>query len=412
MLQVSNRAKSIIRTWTERGLLIIAGLVFSVMLAEGLLRVAPLRTAATPEDRSTCERYTPGGAIGLTSFYKAGQICSNSYPVTYEIDTRGLTFGELGFRDDGIDKSRLIVALGDSFTFGMGVAMDEVWTERIESQTDYDVANFGHPGIGTMVSARVLENYALSTGPSLVVLGLFPNDFYDNGVQLAVESDLVSESLEQGNTAPAESASVGITSPSSVPTPDLDSLRESRENEVIGSTIPFYELRTWLLNNSQVYRLFGDFVRAQRDTCRVSLAGQSYLTHLAHWNQQLNTNDPAVQAGFTQAIQDLELIQTLADEANARFVVLVFPSKEQVLSDLIMQQCNQPLSVDKFEMIQQLMDYCDAREIICIDLTDAMKAHRENAALYFQIDGHWTAAGHQVIADAVIAELETLGYLP
>jgi hypothetical protein len=73
--------------------------------------------------------------------------------------TREFTFtasiNALGFRDREFDQDRSaacrVLAIGDSFTFGWGVSLEESWPEVLEaalkqSGVSVEVANLGFPG--------------------------------------------------------------------------------------------------------------------------------------------------------------------------------------------------------------------------------------------------------------------------
>ena len=99
----------------------------------------------------------------------------------YHVRTISLDESDFGFRDDGIDHKDIVVAIGDSFTFGPGVSDSFVWTEVLERKTGIDVVNMGVSGASNFESERILQNHALALNPRLILWGIFPgNDFTDN----------------------------------------------------------------------------------------------------------------------------------------------------------------------------------------------------------------------------------------
>ena len=61
------------------------------------------------------------------------------------VSKRLLPQHDRGFRDDGIDgESPYMVALGDSFTFGWGVPIEQNWVEIVEGILSRDVANMAN----------------------------------------------------------------------------------------------------------------------------------------------------------------------------------------------------------------------------------------------------------------------------
>jgi lysophospholipase L1-like esterase len=73
-----------------------------------------------------------------------------------------------------------IAALGDSFTFGMGVEEEDTWPRRLESELagwrSTEVINFGIMGYDTTQEARLLETRVLAFQPDLIVIGYCLND--------------------------------------------------------------------------------------------------------------------------------------------------------------------------------------------------------------------------------------------
>jgi hypothetical protein len=57
--------------------------------------------------------------------------------------------------------------------------------------------------------------------------------------------------------------------------------------------------------------------------------------------------------------------------------------------------------------IRKLEDIARRRHLEVIDLLPGLQsAARENPRLYFPVNLHWTAAGHRVVADILLTELD------
>ena len=94
----------------------------------------------------------------------------------------------LGFREREIppkqrDRYRIAV-IGDSFTWGQGVEVEERFSNRLESFLGpaYEVFNFGQPGNNLREHLDVLRQ-ALPTSPDFVLLQLYINDFETAAMQ-------------------------------------------------------------------------------------------------------------------------------------------------------------------------------------------------------------------------------------
>ena len=78
-----------------------------------------------------------------------------------------------------------VLALGDSFTFGMNADVGNGWIDQLEyllqEETGAVVWNTGMPGSGTEQSLRLLETYGPIMQPDVILLGFYlGNDFDDN----------------------------------------------------------------------------------------------------------------------------------------------------------------------------------------------------------------------------------------
>jgi len=99
----------------------------------------------------------------------------------------------MGFRDreyaeqkpDGVFR---ILVLGDSFTWGLGVSQEEIYTEVLESMLNQtlegsprvEVINAGISGFGTDQEYLLLQRWAKRLAPDLVVLFFYENDIHNN----------------------------------------------------------------------------------------------------------------------------------------------------------------------------------------------------------------------------------------
>ncbi|GEM_PF-6618259 len=111
--------------------------------------------------------------------YPAREIDKNIKSVSYKTISIA---GELGARDDGIDKEFWAVALGDSYTFCYSVEIENCWTEILERKTGKDVLNLGVPGTGTKHQMKILEYFIkrYDKKPKIVFLMFNFTDYLDD----------------------------------------------------------------------------------------------------------------------------------------------------------------------------------------------------------------------------------------
>src|SRR5262249_707870 len=100
----------------------------------------------------------------------------------------------LGFRERRLPSPkpsgvRRVVALGDSFTQGYGVAAHDAWPRRLETLLDargpgrYEVVNLGVPGTSPRDYLDHLQNPGLAYAPDVVLVTVMGNDVQDRWVQ-------------------------------------------------------------------------------------------------------------------------------------------------------------------------------------------------------------------------------------
>jgi len=119
------------------------------------------------------------------------------------INSLGLRGDELG--EAGSFEKRILI-LGDSMTFGHGVSHGEPYPSVLEDtfrteQREIEVVNAGVKGYGTDHSLLLFSKRLRSLQPDLVILAVYPNDYWDNLNMplMTVEGDSLVELGATGN---------------------------------------------------------------------------------------------------------------------------------------------------------------------------------------------------------------------
>lgn len=91
-------------------------------------------------------------------------------------------FREREFRLTKPDDVYRLAVIGDSFTFGQGIAEDDRFTNLLEKYLNkknkgYEVLNFGRPGAETIDHFAILRDVVLKTNPDFILLQWYINDF-------------------------------------------------------------------------------------------------------------------------------------------------------------------------------------------------------------------------------------------
>ena len=164
-------------------LLVVIGLIVALAIGELLVRtLAPQNLYRFPENMYVND---PVLQYRLRPNFR-GAISNAEYSIDIRTNSIGLREDhEYGAKPAGIFR---ILALGDSFTMGVGVRLEDGFVKRAESilnsgytRTDYEVINAGVPGYDTSQELAYLQTDGLSLEPDLVLLNYYVgNDIVDN----------------------------------------------------------------------------------------------------------------------------------------------------------------------------------------------------------------------------------------
>ena len=164
-----------VRNVVKAALVIALSFGVSLLLGEGVIRLVAPQVTLFP-------RYIPSDeyAIELPRNARIENARGREWRFTY-------TTNQLGRRGPHVPVEnaaggRSVVALGDSFTFGIGVADDEVYTDVLAGELGpgYRVVNGGVPGWGIDSEAKWFHHAGRAYNPDVVVLQFTRNDPSDS----------------------------------------------------------------------------------------------------------------------------------------------------------------------------------------------------------------------------------------
>ncbi len=276
----------------------------------------------------------------------------------FRLQTR-LNFSDAGFRGGTVGGPVWGAAFGDSFTFGVGVDQDATWIARLSALTNKEIVNFGVPGHGPYQHTRILQKYGAPLRPKIIFYALFINDLED-GVR-----------FERRRKNPTRKLS----------------------------------FKRFMKKYSASYNLFRNLSRSVKrnlgdetwDGIGLKLLERKLRDPYSVPDENFDSAWAAIAAQIDDAIEESESI-------NANFVLLYFPSKEEVYWELVRERVE---SIERFEKrIEKLRkitaEFCESRRLPCLDLSPALK-HRglRGEKLYFPVDIHWNEKGNSVVADEI-----------
>jgi len=200
-------------------------------------------------------------------------------PGNLKFNKKYIHLNEEGFRDNDYplvkeQNTFRIVGIGDSFTYGSGVKdMNHLYLKQLETmlneETDeYDVMNFGKPGINTKDEIEILKQHALKYEPDMIVVGYVLNDFTD------VEKKIKCKTQQH--------------------------------------TLPFFGF--WLRNFSYLYYFLETRINKIIERINIECAYGEYLDHIFQSEKNKEYN-----------FKQFEELSQLSKENDAELIVIIFP---------------------------------------------------------------------------------------
>lgn len=280
---------------------------------------------------------------------------------------------EAGFRItrawDG-DEPSPVLFLGDSFVFGQGVEASQALPDVLEGVLKRTgpaprFINAAVPGYSTSQQVSWLRTYGLALDPRMVIVGVFlGNDLEDN--------QSVGSSRWQ------------LRGPGGPHTHTL----QTRVTE-------------FLYANSHLYRLIRSAVVDWR-TGRAAAGGpDSGAIGMAEkfGVQRTDSRLPGVMATRV-AVRELASVR---DSSGVQVLAVLIPEAVQVvesLQDEVRRAMGSQEELDWTTPNHLFGEILEAEGIPFLDLTDEIRSSVADSIVYWEIDGHWNAAGHRAAARA------------
>ncbi len=344
----------------------MVSIVVALLLGEFLIRVAaPQKLYRFPKymfvnhDQADYALAPNFHGVSKTAEYKT-DIATNSAGIRDERE----------FDTEKPDRTLRIVAIGDSFTMGVGVQRDESFLALAEhslsermSEHNVEIVNLGVPGHRTAQSIALLNDKGLPLNPDIVIL-----NFY-------VGNDITQ------NASPTNSQVVD------------GYIRGMRRSSGI---LPG-GIRDFLQMNSHLYQLIWPIQRRifEPDYEEKLLASQRRRFEI--YSDEQSWDSDLWQPTFDLLAQ----LKQIAADADALLLVTVIPEDIQLSDDrwvqaesMVSDGANQ---YDRTKPMTVAMNLCERLELTCLNmLPGLLEPGLAAEEVYFQVDGHWTAEGNKI----------------
>ncbi len=294
--------------------------------------------------------------------------------VPVRINLHGLRGPELPDRPE----AKKWLVLGDSFVMALQVPEDQTFTERMAASTGVAFLNGGVDGYSTWQATTRLQELARPTGiEGVVVVYFLGNDFTDNEHY----RQMIREAAHHPEGAPIIQ-----------PDPPL--------------------AHRWFSGWSRIYGHYSVWARRQAIT-----AGQDPGAH--RWKRELGlfhrSGARDLQRSLTVTNQALTQLRDTARRLGLPLVVAVAPPAFAVHTERAAATMSlvglDPAGADLQAPDRALVSALSRLGIATCDLGPDLRAAAENEAVYLTFDGHWSEAGHRVVASTLEACLRAEGRL-
>jgi hypothetical protein len=274
----------------------------------------------------------------------------------------------VGFRDAEHAKAKeprtiRVLGLGDSFTFGWGVALEQTFLKQLEAglqqrtQRPVEVFNMAVPGWGLNQYYIALKEYGIAYQPDVVVVGYWTDDL---------------------NGPPADKLGA-------VPDSTWEGERQA-------------PLRGGALHHLRVFNFFyhlADDIKYRNRSRRIAHLHDAQARR-AEWTKRpqylITDPGPEATAKYGRQLRDhLLRIRKLTTDHGASLAVVLIPDYAQLFHP-------------EFQHINRVMkETADQLGIPLIDMTPIYEATEGTRPNYFwPLDGHTNKVGHKAIADALL----------
>lgn len=360
-------------------------LLIFFIIAEGISRIAFKNTSEGPT------------AVNLQIFEENDKYVWGHLPGAvdyhgYEDPTPEIRINKLGFRDDELFQSKpqntkRILALGDSFTFGMGVRHENIFTEQLEAiltrndeNNRFEVVNMGAIGYTLDQQLLLLKEKGLLLEPDAVIVNFFVGndvtEFRRHEWVLDDNEDLV-QVIDKKHYVDEDHR-----------------LRYKGEEEPISYFVNFVYTRWQILMKK----------------LGLNKEEGPTLTWPAFLNPDDEHGDPNLPEYWYQVEYTLTEMKRILDKRGIKLIVVAIPMDVQTDKKYWDKYPEMYFDDEAYELSRPQATMKQLTEMMGIEYIDLLPFFREadsNIWYYYEkADPHWTNEGHQLAAEIIANNLE------
>ena len=279
----------------------------------------------------------------------------------------------LGFRGKGEVHITDYSFIGDSYVFGTGVELTDHFISKLK-KSGYSINNFGLPTAGTLNELAILKDFAIPKTEKKVILVFYPNDIQNNFWWYT------------GSSTNAE---------------DLLQLRRREYSYDQYPRKPEWESQVFLLLKKINDRYGNDF----EETVQYmgEFIGRQHVENLSNWSAAINPEPENVKKAWALTYDALDRIKYHSAKYGLSLEVIYLPYQEAI------SERQMKLRFEKFKLVipedflawdepaEKIKYWAKKENIPIYDLSNYFRESSRNDEIYYDIDGHLTAYGHDLV---------------
>ena len=325
-------------------------------------------------------RYEPEPDLGAVLAPGRGErVQTPDYSYTLQTDHAGFTN-----RDPWPGRIEVAV-LGNSLIMGAGVGYEGQFTTLLQRDLGNPVLNLGVHGGGTGHQLRLYLKFARPLRPRVVIAALWPTWEIENSLKF---ERWLEQDPRPDFTAFRYSYRAGLPESAAAAPEEPSAWRRT-----LGWLSSRSALLRWLRRSDNGPRLPADPVERARtergEIVYLSVRDQARL--LAGWNR---AEMPELRERF---FAPLAMLRDEVEADGGRFLVVLFPSKEELYAAAAIPGLLQPVQIAREELTQRKLPF--------LDLYPQFQQTARSRAAFFPRDMHLNAEGHQLVARILADEI-------
>jgi len=396
------------RAWTGQLALALASLALGLGLLEGWARweQARPRPAAKQNERAEYTDFHP--LLGWVKRPGARVVYRRpEYTVEVAINSRGLRDPERGAGPRDVPR---VLALGDSFVEGYTVPLEDTVTQALERALGSagcrsEVINAGTGGYSTDQEYLFYREEGVRYAPEVVLLFFFHNDVPANA-----------QVNYFGARKPRFVSGAGGLVPLNLPLSPPAGRKPAAEPPADGGPPQRWHGSAFLEWMRQ--RLAGGAPATYNQLARLGWWPRLRREPTDALQVYQRSPPPRVSEGWRVTRALLAELQAEVTRHGSRLLLVYVPNRFEV-DDGAWARSREVYGMDeggwdRHAPAERLRTMAGKLRLPLVDLTPPLRAAQGALAppTYFQLDGHWTARGHRVAAQALASRLTEPGWLP